>query len=77
MVDVSVIIVVKNPDALEQVKAACGSLGMTHMQALPTLGLLKGVIQESHLDELRQIPGVSSFEREGKVQLAPPDSPVQ
>jgi hypothetical protein len=77
MAEIPVTIVVDDPQRLNRVKTACKACGLKHMKALPRLGMLTGVIDQDRLQELAKIPGVRSVERERKITLPPPDSPVQ
>src|SRR5258705_11632513 len=50
--------------------------GMTYVSALRSLGLVKGFVDPKSIDAISKIEGVSSVERERKVTLPDPRSPV-
>ena len=77
MSEIPVIVVVDKTADFEKVKAACEAKGLTKISALPRLGMLKGMIEERHLEALTRVPGVSSVEKERQIQLPPRGSPVQ
>jgi hypothetical protein len=77
MSEIPVIVVVDKTADFDKVKAACEAKGLSKISALPRLGMLKGMIEEGHLDPLTRVPGVSSIEKERQIQLPPRGSPVQ
>jgi hypothetical protein len=77
MTEIPVIVLVNDGADLQRVKANCERYGLTQVGALPRLGILKGLIEESRMAELTKVPGVRSVEKEREIKLPPPRSPVQ
>jgi hypothetical protein len=77
MASISVIIVVTAETSLHEVRLACERHGLTPVQEIPRLNILRGLIERNRIPELGNIPGVRSVEREREIQLPPPRSPVQ
>jgi hypothetical protein len=74
---ISVIIVVRAESSLHEVRLACERHGLTQVQEIPRLSILRGLIERNRLPELGKIPGISSIEREREIQLPPRRSPIQ
>lgn len=72
-----VIVTVKDPAKLDEIKALSERQGMTNVSALHGLGLLKGVIHPDLFDTISRINGVQSIERERQVKVPDPRSPIQ
>jgi hypothetical protein len=77
MTEIPVIVLVDDGADLQKVKANCEAYGLAQVRALPRLGILKGLIEEDRMAELRKVPNVRSVEREREIKLPPPTSPVQ
>ena len=60
-------------DVVEGLKAA----GLNVKSVLREVGSITGEITEDQMTSLRDVPGVSHVEVSRRVQLPPPDSPVQ
>ncbi len=74
---IPVIVTVADSAKVDDVSATCQAHGMTHVSALRSLGLVKGFVDPKSIDAISRIEGVSSVERERKVTLPDPRSPVQ
>jgi len=74
---ISVIIVVRADSSLHEVRLACERHGLTEVQEIPRLNIVRGLIERNRIAELGKIPGIRSVEREREIQLPPPRSPVQ
>lgn len=59
------------------VVARCRKAGMSVTQEMKSIGVISGSIDESALEKLSQVKGVSQVEPERSFQIAPPDSDVQ
>ena len=77
MASIAVIVVVKAESDLHDVRLACERYGLTQVQEIPNLGILRGFIGPEKIANLLDVPGVKSVEREREIQLPPPSSPVQ
>jgi len=60
-------------DAVTQATA----IGMRVEQALGAVGILVGDIEQTRLDQLRQLPQVETVEASRRIEIAPPDSSTQ
>ena len=60
-------------DVVEGLKAA----GLNVKTVLREVGSITGEITEDQMTSLRDVPGVGHVEVSRRVQLPPPDSPVQ
>lgn len=72
---IPVLVVAREPGAIDAIAEQCVSHGMSGVNAAKAIGILHGVVDEAALPRLREIEGVASVEREGTVTLAPPGSP--
>ena len=77
MSEVPVIVLLDEGADLQKAEANCEKHGLREVRALPRLGLLRGLIDENRVPELRKVPSVRSVEREREIKLPPPGSPVQ
>jgi hypothetical protein len=77
MDEIPVIVTLDATTNAERVKAVCESHGLTQVHVLPRLGLLKGLIDQNRVADLKKISGVRSVEKEREIKLPPPGSPVQ
>ena len=57
--------------------ARCRKAGMTIEHEMKSIGTITGSIDESALEKLSRVKGVSQVEPERSFQIAPPDSDVQ
>jgi hypothetical protein len=73
----SVVVVVHPDGSMPDVKSELERRGLTQIQELPNLKMLKGTIPDSGVASLRDVAGVASVEQERTIQLPPKDSPVQ
>ena len=64
MVIISVIIGISSDANLQEVRRTCEQLGLTDVQEIHNLRILKGLINEELLADLSRIAGVSWIERE-------------
>jgi len=77
MASIPVIIVVRAETSLHEVRLACERHGLTQVQEIPRLNILRGFIERNRIPELGKIPGIRSVEPEREIALPPPRSPVQ
>jgi hypothetical protein len=61
------------PDVAERLRAA----GMEVTEVLPAIGVVTGSAPASRLADLEGIDGVVAVEPARRIDLPPPDSPVQ
>ena len=59
------------------VAARCRKAGMSITQEMKSIGMISGSIDESELEKLRRVKGVSLVEPERSFQIAPPDKGIQ
>ncbi|HQR33364.1 MAG TPA: ketohydroxyglutarate aldolase [Blastocatellia bacterium] len=59
------------------VAVRCRKAGMNITQEMKSIGMITGSIDESALEKLRIVKGVSLVELERSFQIAPPGSDVQ
>lgn len=59
------------------VVARCRKAGMTIEHEMKSIGTITGSIDETALEKLQRVKGVSLVEPEHSFQIAPPDSDVQ
>ncbi len=65
-------------DRLSEVARSCKDAGMRIDQKYENIGVLTGSVgSPEQVDLLRGLEGVSHVEESRRVQIAPPDSPVQ
>jgi hypothetical protein len=65
-------------DRLSEVARRCEDAGMKVDQKYENIGVLTGFVDSpEQVDLLRKVEGVSHVEESRRVQIAPPDSPVQ
>jgi hypothetical protein len=74
---VPVMVVVDSAADFAEVRAACEFRGLVEVSTLPQFGTLRGLIDETLIDEIARTPGIRSVERERQIQLPPPNSRVQ
>ncbi len=60
-------------EAVEHLKRA----GLQVDQALPSVGVVTGSVEQSKIATLQQLPSVANVEQSRSFQLPPPDSDVQ
>lgn len=70
------VLVTSSVDGLHDTVAALKKKGLKVDNVMDAIGVVSGEIAEGKLAALREVPGVT-VEREGTVQIAPPDSPIQ
>jgi hypothetical protein len=46
-------------------------------EPLQSLGMISGITEAKNIDQLRTLNGVTTVEKAGTVQIAPPESDVQ
>ena len=51
--------------------------GLRGDSVLDAVGLVTGHVDDSHLEHLKSVPGVSAVEQQGAYHLPPPDADVQ
>ncbi len=64
-------------DKFESVVKRCVSAGLKLELALPSLGVITGVIDSDHVADLEKISGVQAVETSQTYHLPPPESDVQ
>jgi hypothetical protein len=62
---------------LGQVVERCKAAGLEVEQTLEKIGTLTGSIHPDKIADLSKVAGISSVERSGEYEIAPPDSEVQ
>jgi hypothetical protein len=77
MAQISVLVVVKPESSLSDVRVACERRGLTQVEEIPNLRILRGIIAQDSIPALNDISGVRSIEQERKIQLLPSGSPIQ
>lgn len=76
-VEVSVSVDDTHLNQIEQISQQLRQSGMDVKQTLSSIGVINGSIESDRLDNLTQIEGVRSVERQQGYQLPPPSSPIQ
>lgn len=71
MPQIAVKIRVADPAAMEQMQPQLRAHGLSIRQLLPPLGLITGDIEETQLDSIRDVDGVSAVELEGRAGVPP------
>ncbi|HEV7807449.1 MAG TPA: hypothetical protein VGO80_16640 [Solirubrobacteraceae bacterium] len=71
------IVVSVDPERASDVAERLREAGMQVTEVLPATGVVTGCAEPSQLTALEQIDGVVAVERTRRVDLPPPDSPVQ
>lgn len=59
------------------VVAALKKAGLTHVEAMASIGIVSGRAPAARVDAIRKVAGVLAVEESEWTQLAPPDAPVQ
>jgi hypothetical protein len=75
MANVRIVVSAKNQEASALV-TQLQARGMKVESVMEAIGVITGEVAEAKLAALADLPGVT-VEREGTVQLNPPDAPVQ
>lgn len=65
-----------NPARLKSVRASLVRQGVEVDSVLDVIGVITGKVAESRLSSLKAGAG-ATVEREGTVQIPPPDAPIQ
>ncbi|HET7542149.1 MAG TPA: hypothetical protein VFK05_19915 [Polyangiaceae bacterium] len=65
------------PAEVARVAAALRAAGLQITATLEQIAVITGRADESAVDAIARVPGVTHVERQGSVQIPPPDSPVQ
>ncbi len=65
------------PEDVARVAEALRAAGLHITATLEQIAVITGRAEESALQAIARVPGVSHVEREGSVQIPPPNSPVQ
>jgi UDP-N-acetylmuramate-alanine ligase len=76
-VNLSVSVDDKHLDNFDEIVKKIKKAGMKVEQKLDSLGIITGSIDSSKVDALREVDGVLHVEEQKKIQIPPPDSPVQ
>ena len=77
-IDVSVLVADSHLKVMDGVAAALREAGLRHDQALPSAGVITGAVDdETALELLAAVDGVSAVEPARSVGIPPPDAPVQ
>ncbi|EDX76548.1 hypothetical protein MC7420_4804 [Coleofasciculus chthonoplastes PCC 7420] len=61
------------PDIVEKLR----SMGMINIQSMEAIGVITGLFDEEKLADIAAIEGVTQVERSQKLQISPPESPIQ
>jgi hypothetical protein len=51
--------------------------GLEVSRSMPALGVVSGTADEARVPSLRDVEGVLSIEEERRIEIPPPDSPIQ
>lgn len=65
------------PERVDDVLTASSGAGLEDAEPLPAVGVITGRIHPSRVAALQILDGVQAVEVERRVQLPPPDAPVQ
>jgi len=65
------------PEQVDDVLAASSGAGLEDAEPLSAIGVITGRIHPSRMAALHHLAGVQAVEVERRVQLPPPDAPVQ
>lgn len=71
------VILAVDPDRFAEVVEALRRAGLTVTGEQPVLGMLSGTVAEDRIPALEAVDGVDSVDRERRIRLPPPDSPIQ
>ncbi|MET0341627.1 MAG: hypothetical protein ABW252_11550 [Polyangiales bacterium] len=61
----------------DAVTKSISGLGLAVEQQLRSVGVIVGEVDEGALEQLQKHADVASVERDRKIKIPPPDSPVQ
>jgi methylmalonyl-CoA mutase cobalamin-binding subunit len=64
-------------DKASTVVAKLKKAGLTHVRYLKSVGVVSGQAPSSKIETLKKIRGVAAVEESARIQLEPPDAPVQ
>ena len=76
MVMTSVIVVADEQAELAQVVREAGELGLTDIETITGLGMIRGSIAEENIADLERMDTVKSVEFERAVTISPSDSSI-
>ena len=65
------------PAEVARVAEALRAAGLQITATLEQIAVITGRANESAVQAIARVPGVAHVERQGPVQIPPPDSPVQ
>ena len=71
------IVTTSGKDSIKQVKKKLTESGFKVDQVLDEIGIITGTSKDDNVDNLRSVAGVVDVSEDEKIDIGPPDAPVQ